>query len=105
MREMHDTEIEFFKDTLESRKVQIEKNISGVEKEMDEFGIIAVMSVGARRDFLIKNNRTKEVIKTTLGNCSLAVMNPICQKEWKHSISKNVLLKDPRFSLTFRRFI
>ena len=35
MREMHDKELEYFQDTLESRKVQIEKNISGVEKEMD----------------------------------------------------------------------
>jgi len=34
-REMHDKELEYFKDTLESRKAQIEKNISGVEKEMD----------------------------------------------------------------------
>jgi len=33
---MHDKDIEFFKDTLESRKVQIEKNICGVEKEMNE---------------------------------------------------------------------
>ena len=32
---MHATEIEYFQETLESRKVQIEKNISGVEKEMD----------------------------------------------------------------------
>ena len=36
MREMHNTEIEYFQDTLLSRKIQIEKNISGVEKEMDE---------------------------------------------------------------------
>jgi len=35
MREMHEKELEYFQDTLESRKVQIEKNISGVEKEMD----------------------------------------------------------------------
>ncbi len=35
MKEMHSTEIEYFKDTLLSRKEQIEKNISGVEKEMD----------------------------------------------------------------------
>lgn len=33
---MHNTEIEYFKDTLETRKEQIEKNISGVEKEMKE---------------------------------------------------------------------
>ena len=32
---MHATEIEYFQETLESRKEQIEKNISGVEKEMD----------------------------------------------------------------------
>ena len=35
MREMHDTELEYFKETLLSRKEQIEKNIAGVEKEMD----------------------------------------------------------------------
>lgn len=35
MREMHETEIEYFKETLLSRKEQIEKNIEGVEKEMD----------------------------------------------------------------------
>lgn len=32
---MHDREIEYFQETLESRKEQIEKNISGVEQEMD----------------------------------------------------------------------
>lgn len=32
---MHDKELEYFKETLLSRKTQIEKNISGVEKEMD----------------------------------------------------------------------
>ena len=36
MKEMHEKELEFFKDTLASRKVQIEKNIRGVEKEMNE---------------------------------------------------------------------
>ena len=33
---MHDTEIKYFKDTLETRKEQIEKNIFGVEKEINE---------------------------------------------------------------------
>ena len=32
---MHEKELEYFKETLEGRKEQIEKNISGVEKEMD----------------------------------------------------------------------
>jgi len=32
---MHDKELEYFKETLQSRREQIEKNISGVEKEMD----------------------------------------------------------------------
>jgi len=36
MKEMHATEIEYFQDTLLSRKAQIEKNILGVEKEMNE---------------------------------------------------------------------
>jgi len=32
---LHEKELEYFKETLESRKEQIKKNISGVEKEMD----------------------------------------------------------------------
>ena len=32
---MHEREIEFFEAALENRKEQIEKNIAGVEKEMD----------------------------------------------------------------------
>lgn len=74
------------------------------EKDMIENGIIAVISIGQERKFYIKNNTTKEVVKFSLPNGSLAIMNPICQKEWKHSIPKELKVKGERISLTFRKF-
>lgn len=75
------------------------------EPEMDKEGVIAVMSVGAERKFYIKKDDTKEVMKFSLPNCSLAIMNPICQEEWKHSIPKENKIEESRISLTFRRFV
>ena len=74
------------------------------EKDMDKEGIIAVISIGAERKFYLKNQKTKEVVKYTLPNLSLAIMNPICQREWFHSIPKEKKIKEPRISLTFRKF-
>lgn len=74
------------------------------EKDMIDEGIIAVVSLGTNRKFYIKNNNTKEVIKNNLEIGSLGVMNPICQKNWKHSIPKEAKVEDSRISLTFRNF-
>jgi len=74
------------------------------EKDMIEDGIIAVLSIGSERKFYIKNNKTKKVIKYSLPNCSLTIMNPICQKDWKHSIPKEKKIEEERISLTFRKF-
>ena len=74
------------------------------EKDMDKDTIIAVLSIGAKRKFYIKNDYTNEVVKYELHNCSLTIMNPICQRLWKHSIPKEKKIKEERISLTFRHF-
>lgn len=74
------------------------------EKDMDKDGIIVTLSIGEEREFFISNNKTGEIIKTNLKNCSLSVMNPICQREWKHAIFKEKN-KQERISLTFRKFV
>jgi len=71
---------------------------------MDKNTLIAVISLGAERNFCIKNDKSGEVTKFKLSNGSLAVMNPICQKEYKHAILKEKKVKDKRLSLTFRNF-
>lgn len=74
------------------------------EKDMVTEAIIAVVSLGAERIFCIKNNITKQVFKFSLPDCSLTIMNPICQTEWKHSIPKEPWINEERISLTFRQF-
>jgi DnaK suppressor protein len=63
MREMHNREIEFFQDTLESRKVQIEKNIAGVEKEMDELRELELNDEG---DYASVSN--DNMVENAIGN-------------------------------------
>jgi len=74
------------------------------EKDMINNGIVCVLSIGANRNFHIKHDMTKEHKKYLLENMSLVVMNPICQKEWKHAIFKEANVAEPRISLTFRHF-
>jgi len=74
------------------------------EKDMDDNGIIAVLSIGEERTFYIKHNKTGQTIRTKLKDCSLSIMNPICQRQWKHAILKEKD-KSERISLTFRKFV
>lgn len=74
------------------------------EIEMDKTAIIAVLSFGASRKFYLKEDIVGEVSKSTLSGGSLAIMYPICQEKYKHSIPKEKKILNGRISLTFRRF-
>jgi len=73
------------------------------ENEMEET-IIVGLSLGQKRKFYFKNNSTKEVSKYSMDNGNMIVMYPKCQQLFKHSIPKELRIKEPRISLTFRRF-
>jgi alkylated DNA repair dioxygenase AlkB len=77
----------------------------------DDKNIIASLSVGATRTFILKpkNARTKPLIedpngkmKFNLNHGSLIVMQGDTQKGWVHSIPKEKNIKEPRINLTFR---
>lgn len=76
------------------------------DKESDhafENGIIASVSLGAERDFVLQNIRTKNKKKIVkLENGSLLTMGGKCQKTYKHSIPKRTKIKSGRINLTFR---
>ena len=74
------------------------------EPDMVKDGIIAVISLGVSRKFYVKNQKTNDVEKIDLNGGSLAIMNPICQKEYLHAIMKEPKITESRISLTFRRF-
>jgi len=75
------------------------------EPEMDKFAPIVSFSLGATRKFYLKNDETKEVEKIVHNEGELLIMNYPTQEEWTHSIPKEKKVKEPRISLTFRRFL
>lgn len=74
------------------------------EKDMDTNAIIISFSLGATRSFLFKNTVTSEKIKLSISNGDILIMKKGCQKDWEHSIPKESRIKEPRISLTFRKF-
>jgi len=74
------------------------------EKEMISDSVIVSLSLGATRKFYLKNDETKEVEKLIHNEGEILVMETLTQKEWTHSVPKEMKVKEPRISLTFRRF-
>lgn len=77
------------------------------ETDMIEDAIIIALSLGSTRKFYFQNddktmeNRTQ---KLEISDGELLIMEPECQKTWKHAIPKEKGVTDARISLTFRRF-
>eukprot|EP01126_Amoeba_proteus_P038884 TRINITY_DN4074_c0_g2_i4.p2 TRINITY_DN4074_c0_g2~~TRINITY_DN4074_c0_g2_i4.p2 ORF type:complete len:138 (+),score=24.98 TRINITY_DN4074_c0_g2_i4:403-816(+) len=69
--------------------------------------IIAGLSLGASRRFLLKKNTSDkngpDRYEFMLNSGSLLVMAGTTQKYWKHSVPKMLKVKEPRLSLTFRK--
>ena len=74
------------------------------EKELGDNPIIASVSLGGSRRFLLRNNRTGEKIEIPLHSGSLLWMQGELQTYWQHSIPKTRSQVLPRINLTFRQF-
>jgi len=74
------------------------------EKDMSSDTLVVVLSLGAERTFCLKSDEDGTNQKMKLLPNSLVVMNPICQEKFKHSIPKEIKIKEERMSLTFRNF-
>lgn len=73
------------------------------EKELGEEPVIASVSLGAERRFLLRANESGEKVETLLKPGSLLVMGGRSQHDWKHSVPKTKKDVGPRINLTFRR--
>ena len=74
------------------------------EKELGPKSVIASVSMGAERVFLLKSKlhpQTKQ-IRLPLASGSLLLMKGDTQKNYKHGISKERRPLGPRVNLTFR---
>ncbi|AAP99846.1 MULTISPECIES: alpha-ketoglutarate-dependent dioxygenase AlkB family protein [Prochlorococcus] len=76
------------------------------EKELDHKKPISSLSLGASRDFFLKNRSNSSKKETLiLRNGDLLIMDPSCQSNWIHSIPRRKRNQELRLNLTFRKYI
>ncbi|MFK8018447.1 MAG: alpha-ketoglutarate-dependent dioxygenase AlkB [Pseudomonadales bacterium] len=74
------------------------------EAELGPQPVIASLSLGEQRRFVLKHKYRKELksYSLTLGNGSLVLMRGDTQRYWKHGVPKESRPCGPRINLTFR---
>ena len=74
------------------------------EKELGANPIIASVSFGATRRFLLrhKSNKDLQTVDISLNHGSLLIMKGSTQHYWKHQVTKTTKVKTGRINLTFR---
>lgn len=72
------------------------------EPELGEAPIIASLSLGSRRQFQLRHQRTKQRHNLDLEHGSLLIMGPGVQSHWQHRIPKLTTAVAPRINLTLR---
>ncbi|MEU5237275.1 alpha-ketoglutarate-dependent dioxygenase AlkB [Streptomyces lydicus] len=64
--------------------------------------MVAILSVGAPRDLLLRPRRGGSTVRRPLGHGDLIVMGGSCQRTWEHAIPKSTRAAGPRISIQFR---
>lgn len=64
--------------------------------------MVAILSVGAPRDLLLRPRRGGDTVRRPLGHGDLIVMGGSCQRTWEHAIPKTARAAGPRISVQFR---
>jgi alkylated DNA repair dioxygenase AlkB len=72
------------------------------EPELGPQPVIASLSYGATRTFVLRHKRSKRTVKLDLTDGSLLLMAGALQAHWLHGINKTAKLVGPRLNLTFR---
>ncbi|MGW0969266.1 alpha-ketoglutarate-dependent dioxygenase AlkB [Streptomyces sp. NPDC002516] len=64
--------------------------------------MVAIVSVGAPRDLLLRPRGGGDAVRRPLGHGDLIVMGGSCQRTWEHAIPKTARATGPRISIQFR---
>lgn len=67
--------------------------------------VIASVTFGASRRFLLRHNETGTVHEYRLGDGDLLVMGAGVQREWQHCVPRTAEQVGPRINLTFRQVV
>ncbi|MPV86619.1 alpha-ketoglutarate-dependent dioxygenase AlkB family protein [Ostreibacterium oceani] len=75
------------------------------ESELGKAPIIASISLGVTRDFILQHKQKALKHRLPLTHGDLLVMRGKTQQFWKHSINKSKRINQPRINLTFRYIV
>jgi alkylated DNA repair dioxygenase AlkB len=75
------------------------------EKELGANPVIAALSLGATRKFVLKHKKTQDKVELHLESGQLIVMSGATQRYWKHTVTKTKTVATGRISLTFRHMV
>ncbi|MFJ2946975.1 alpha-ketoglutarate-dependent dioxygenase AlkB [Streptomyces sp. NPDC087226] len=64
--------------------------------------MVAILSVGAPRDLLLRPLGGSGTVRRPLGHGDLIVMGGSCQRTWEHAVPKSGRAAGPRISVQFR---
>ncbi|GGV81975.1 alkylated DNA repair protein [Streptomyces griseoloalbus] len=64
--------------------------------------MVAILSVGAPRDLLLRPLGGGDTVRRPLGHGDLIVMGGSCQRTWEHAVPKSTRATGPRISIQFR---
>lgn len=65
--------------------------------------VVAILSLGARRRFLLRPRVGGTSLRFDIGDGDLLVMGGSCQRTWEHSVPKTARQLGPRISVQFRQ--
>jgi alkylated DNA repair dioxygenase AlkB len=72
------------------------------EPELGHRPVIASVSLGAERRFVLRHNVTRERVEVVPPHGSVLVMSGDSQHRWRHQVPKTAKATGPRINLTFR---
>lgn len=73
-----------------------------IGRSRTEDTMVAILSLGAPRNLLLRPRSGGETLKYGLGHGDLIVMGGSCQRTWEHAIPKTARPVGPRISVQFR---
>lgn len=74
------------------------------EPKLGREPVIASISLGAERDFVLRHRHRKDLapVKLALPSGSLLLMEGATQRHWEHSVPRRKRVATPRINLTYR---
>ncbi|OZC52017.1 MULTISPECIES: alpha-ketoglutarate-dependent dioxygenase AlkB [Nocardiaceae] len=73
-----------------------------IGRSATEDTMVAIVSLGATRQLMLRPRGGGTSLKFTLGHGDLVVMGGSCQRTWEHAIPKSTRAIGPRISVQFR---